>query len=234
LFLFMVKSISSNPDETRSFNIYKTPCQTSKMEKKSKELIQNENLSQIGGKALINLSRLYKTIEFPLAILGDETVHLYPTKSVKKLYINYQSSNILSFQEFLTLSGAEQKLSISKDTTYYPPKELLKTKIVTAESGALWRNNQELSPKTYMFVFDQDNTFLVNKKVRTGKQGRMHHSSLARGQAVLTAGNVTVSQPSKDLIHYTFTNESGHYKPDMKTLDIVLDWFKQNNLSFKK
>ena len=71
-----------------------------------------------------------------------------------------------------------------------------------------------------IFVMDlQEDIFATFEQ----RYGRIHHSSLNRGQPVLSAGELYVSQGKLLAI----TNKSGHYRPDAKSLQIVIDKLKK-------
>lgn len=55
------------------------------------------------------------------------------------------------------------------------------------------------------------------------KYGRIHHSTLAAGQPVAAAGELVII--NGELI--SISNESGHYRPPVSTIDLVIGRFKE-------
>lgn len=75
------------------------------------------------------------------------------------------------------------------------------------EGGTLrFVSGETFGDGTYIFVVDRDGRIIVDR----GADGRIHHSSLAGGDAVRFAGELVMSNGAIT----TITNKSGHYRPD--------------------
>lgn len=89
---------------------------------------------------------------------------------------------------------------------YYSFEEQAESEVYL--KGGLFVDQQEkpISVTGYIYVVTEDGRLLIAKNI----QGKIHHSSLAAGQAIISAGVISIIQGQ---ISY-LDNQSGHYRPD--------------------
>ncbi len=185
-----------------------------------------------------HLTPPYSNIEAMNFSLWDDTttkiVNLYPTDHIKKQFDDRPSDESEKiFNEKINNLFKTSMLRISQDTTIYLTKGDRANKILTINDNNLFRNSEKLLPQKYMFVLNIKNELLVETKFFRRDGGRIHHSSLAKGKPVRTAGVLIVTENEDDTKTITIKNESGHYKPSNKSLDRIVTWFKENGLLFE-
>ncbi len=186
---------------------------------------------------LYSMKDIYFLIEFPKICLNNLPSHLYPTDRIISIYSQYRKNkSSLLFNEFIEKYYSKQ-ISISTETTQYLPEKFLKkAKQLSVKNKKLIRNETELDTKKNIFILDKDFQLFVTHKKKEAQHGRIQHSSLSNGNPVLAAGTIQSSYcyyNNNKIIKYQISNKSGHYRPDNKCLEIVLNWFNLNNFNYK-
>jgi hypothetical protein len=91
---------------------------------------------------------------------------------------------------------------------YLTPEEQQRRQVTVDGRGQLTDNNHEpLADGHYIFVVNERGEMIVDKPV----PGRFHHSSLAGGEPVRMAGELTIG--SGKIV--SISNTSGHYRPSL-------------------
>lgn len=75
-----------------------------------------------------------------------------------------------------------------------------------------------------IFVVTVDRQLIVASQVLRGFEVR--HSVLAKGQPVLTAGEIEIVAADTFKCVVEITNKSGHYRPDAASLEVAIDLLK--------
>ncbi|MFT4553353.1 MAG: hypothetical protein ACI9S8_001991 [Chlamydiales bacterium] len=194
--------------------------------------------SSVSRAKAIGMKELYSKHEGPKVFVFGKETHFYPTPEVQQAFGKfvhcrewYRGQGI-SFSGFLERRISDKKLpAIGHISTLYFPNNFLSKKKVDIANNEIIRNGAQLEPGKYVAVIREDNQLYVTKKKRKGKHGRVHHSSLSNGKAVKFAGEIKVSPDRQQL---SITNLSGHYCPPPEIIEILLNKWEEDGLSFTK
>jgi hypothetical protein len=193
---------------------------------------EKSKLSHLAKAIPFSLSTPYSKTEAVPLIVNKNAIRLYPTKKVMesldkvkidKLDLNLELTNLFN-------TGY---LKIAEDTTVYYPKEFAELKKIGVANNRLCRFNQELEPKTYIFVLSNQNELFATTKQVKAPHGRVHHSSLVRGEPVNAGGMMRITKNADHTRRILITNESGHYKPSPESVDRVVNWLNEHGLQFQ-
>lgn len=196
------------------------------------------SVQKVAKEKLIDLSRPYDGIENVDISYKNRKINLYPTKKVNKVIKKFKDSGMSQkhFPHYVNKQVNKGFLSIEEDTTLYFPKEFkkkFKKVTVDSQSNALYRNHRELDKKLHIFVLSKESELFTTKKQIKSEHGRIHHSSLASGESVRTAGMIQVNKQFDKTHQILITNVSGHYKPSPGSLDRIVHHLAEQGLRFQ-
>ena len=168
------------------------------------EIIAFTNLP---GKAALRPSLLDATERSLVGPQDANGVTLFP------LHVQYVGEDVDGFANWRTRFPSESPGDAYQGPSrpvvrYLTPEEQQERQVTVNENGELtYGNHQPLADGQWIFVVNENGEMIVDRQV----PGRFHHSSLAGGDPVRMAGELTIG----DGKIISISNSSGHYRPSM-------------------
>jgi predicted transcriptional regulator len=187
--------------------------------------------SKVESIQLLTLVAPYSNLELPELNLNGKKIHLYPTKNVSKTFCEMTAQRIHGLAKIAILNKcfSMDVLKVSEDTTMYYSDEQIEKLTSTLKDNTIYRNGSPLKDGHYIFVINTNDDLITDCK-RITKDGRVQHSSLARGKPVKAAGMLKVITDKITGIQKLYIkNASGHYQPTPESLNVVLKWLSNSN-----
>lgn len=145
----------------------------------------------------------------------------------REKWINSNSKK--SFQDYMyedigpNLSQEERQTILSNSIEFLNEQDRMKYASTLEPDGSIVQNGHALQDGEYMFVVDSKTKQLFTAKKERGK---VHHSTLLGGQAVLSAGMIKVQNGKVSKVW----GYSGHYKPGKEQMAAMQN-FMQSKLN---
>jgi hypothetical protein len=150
----------------------------------------------------------------------------YPSKMLWRGWKKAKNTARQSFQQYVRGQLLKGKTSLKECNTIYLRQEELGRIHVTINDGILKRHKNPIHKGTFIFTLTHDNKLYVTTK-KQQKLGRIQHSSLSHGEAVRSAGMISIDNQGKIT---EIEAASGHYHPGDGQVANILYYLREQGI----